>query len=164
MSRSFHRPSPNSSRCCEHVCRAALREVRLFGSAARGDMWPEGHPLHSDFDLAVVTDEPIDGALAEELVNATYPLFLACGRQISPQWRTTAWMEAPPDDKASISSSGYGSRSAGLSSLCGLARSAANPANNLGCSPDHQRDTLLQVVRSPHGAANSSHVTVFGCR
>ena len=79
---------------------AALREVWLFGSAARGDMWPEDHPLHSDIDLAVVTDEPIDGALAEELVNATYPLFLACGRQISPQWRTTAWMEAPPDDKA----------------------------------------------------------------
>jgi predicted nucleotidyltransferase len=75
----------------------ALIEVWLFGSAARDDMWPDGHPIHSDIDIAVVTDDPIDPHVAEELVNATYPAFLACGRQLSPQWRTAAWMAAPPD-------------------------------------------------------------------
>ncbi len=32
-----------------------LVEIRLFGSAARGDMWAAHWPMHSDIDLLVVT-------------------------------------------------------------------------------------------------------------
>jgi predicted nucleotidyltransferase len=34
-----------------------LLDVRMFGSAARGDMWRAGSPMHSDVDLLVVTSE-----------------------------------------------------------------------------------------------------------
>ena len=65
-----------------------LVRVVLFGSAARGDMWEAGSPMHSDIDLLVVTATPLAEAAAEELVNETYPLYLECGRQIGPQFRT----------------------------------------------------------------------------
>jgi predicted nucleotidyltransferase len=55
-----------------------------FGSAARGEMWPAGFPIHSDFDVLLVVDGPVDPADRDALVDATYPLFLECGRQISP--------------------------------------------------------------------------------
>jgi predicted nucleotidyltransferase len=67
-----------------------LERVVLFGSAARGDMWDPGSPMHSDIDLLVVTRSPLPEARAEELVNETYPLYLECGRQIGPQFRTEA--------------------------------------------------------------------------
>jgi predicted nucleotidyltransferase len=67
-----------------------LQRVVLFGSAARGDMWDAGSPMHSDIDLLVVTRTQLDEATAEELVNETYPLYLECGRQIGPQFRTEA--------------------------------------------------------------------------
>ncbi len=35
----------------------------------------------------------------KELVDATYPLFLRCGRQISPQFRTLAEFHSPPNDR-----------------------------------------------------------------
>jgi predicted nucleotidyltransferase len=78
----------------------SLREVWLFGSAARGDMWPEWHPGRSDIDLLVVTEQELDEDLRSILVNETYPLFLAHGRQISPQWRSAAWLMEPSDEKA----------------------------------------------------------------
>jgi predicted nucleotidyltransferase len=78
----------------------SLREIWLFGSAARADMWPDWDPSHSDIDLLVVTESELDEGVREVLVNETYTLFLAYGRQISPQWRTTAWMDEPPDEKA----------------------------------------------------------------
>ncbi|HET6848902.1 MAG TPA: nucleotidyltransferase domain-containing protein [Gaiellales bacterium] len=65
-----------------------LERVVLFGSAARGDMWDVGSPMHSDIDLLVVTRSQLSEAEAEELVNETYPLYLECGRQIGPQFRT----------------------------------------------------------------------------
>jgi predicted nucleotidyltransferase len=67
-----------------------LVEVRLFGSAARGDMWPDHSPMHSDIDLLVVTRGVVPEETQEELVNETYPLFLECGRQLSPQFRDEA--------------------------------------------------------------------------
>jgi predicted nucleotidyltransferase len=73
-----------------------LVAVWLFGSAARGDAWWPGMPIRSDVDLVVVTREPVAEPLQEELVNATYPLFLECGRQIGPQFRTTRELEAEP--------------------------------------------------------------------
>jgi len=67
-----------------------LVRVVLFGSAARGDMWDAGSPMHSDIDLLVVTATPLVESVAEELLNETYPLYLECGRQIGPQFRTEA--------------------------------------------------------------------------
>lgn len=67
-----------------------LVEVRMFGSAARGDMWPTHSPMHSDVDLLVVTRAPVTDNLETELLDATYPVFLECGRQLSPQSSTTA--------------------------------------------------------------------------
>jgi predicted nucleotidyltransferase len=64
--------------------------IRLFGSAARGEMWPAHSPMHSDIDLLVVTRGAIPEETQEELVNETYPLFLECGRQLSPQFRDEA--------------------------------------------------------------------------
>ena len=64
-----------------------LVEIRLVGSAGRGDMWPAHSPMHSDIDLLVVTRGEVPEEVQEELVNGTYPLFLECGRQMSPQFR-----------------------------------------------------------------------------
>jgi predicted nucleotidyltransferase len=80
--------------CMERYC-ALLRErlgdllveIRPFGSAARGDMWAAHWPMHSDIDLLVVTRGVIPEATQEQLINETYPLFLECGRQLSPQFR-----------------------------------------------------------------------------
>ena len=72
-----------------------LVAVRMFGSAARGDMWPAGSPHHSDVDLLVVTREAVADGLQEELLNATYPLYLECGRQLSPAFFTEARLAAP---------------------------------------------------------------------
>jgi predicted nucleotidyltransferase len=57
-----------------------LVEVRMFGSAARGDMWPSHAPQHSDIDLLGVTRAPVAPDEAEALLNETYPLYLECGR------------------------------------------------------------------------------------
>ena len=65
-----------------------LHRVVLFGSAARGDMWDAGSPMRSDIDLLVVTRTELPQAAEEELLNETYPLYLECGRQIGPQFRT----------------------------------------------------------------------------
>jgi len=68
--------------------------VRMFGSAARGDMWPDHSPHHSDIDLLVVTREAVPEVVQEELVNETYPLYLECGRQLSPAFKTEAEVAA----------------------------------------------------------------------
>ena len=65
-----------------------LVEVRMFGSAARGDMWPDRFPIHSDIDVLLVTAARIGEEVEQELVDATYPLFLECGRQIGPHFYT----------------------------------------------------------------------------
>ena len=65
-----------------------LAEVAVFGSAARGDMWPRESAMRSDIDLLVVTGSRVPAPIAQELVDATFPLFLECGRQIGPQFRT----------------------------------------------------------------------------
>jgi predicted nucleotidyltransferase len=75
---------------------AELEAVWLFGSAARGDAWWPAMRIRSDVDIVVVTRSPIAEELQDELVNATYPLFLECGRQIGPQFRTAAELESEP--------------------------------------------------------------------
>jgi predicted nucleotidyltransferase len=79
-----------------------LERVVLFGSAARGDMWPEGSPMRSDIDLLVVTRREPPAELAERLMNETYPLYLECGRQIGPQFRTQASLREAEGERAQI--------------------------------------------------------------
>ena len=73
--------------------------VRMFGSAARGDMWPASSPMHSDIDLLVVTREEVPEDVQEELGNETYPLYLECGRQLSPQFFSQARAAAARDER-----------------------------------------------------------------
>ncbi len=73
-----------------------LVSVRVFGSVARGERWWSGMPIRSDLDVLVLVREPIDAALREELLDATYPLFLESGRQLGPQFRTPAEHAASP--------------------------------------------------------------------
>jgi predicted nucleotidyltransferase len=76
-----------------------LTRIRIFGSAARGDMWPERSPMHSDIDLLVVVRRALGEPEAEELLNETYPLYLECGRQISPHFFTQARLAAPENGR-----------------------------------------------------------------
>jgi predicted nucleotidyltransferase len=79
-----------------HAYVALLRErlgddllaVRVFGSAARGEAWWDGMPIRSDLDLLVLVAAPLPQETIDALVAATLPLFLECGRQLGPQFRT----------------------------------------------------------------------------
>ena len=92
--------------CVQRFC-ALLRErlgeqltqVRMFGSAARGDMWPARSPMHSDVDLLIVTGEPVAEREQEVLVNEIYPLYLECGRQISPHFHDERSLAEPADER-----------------------------------------------------------------
>jgi predicted nucleotidyltransferase len=53
-----------------------LVEVRMFGAAARGDMWPGHAPQHSDIDLLVVMRGAVKEGEAEALLDETYLLYL----------------------------------------------------------------------------------------
>jgi predicted nucleotidyltransferase len=75
-----------------------LVEVRMFGSAARGDMWPPHSPMRSDIDLLVVTSDEPSAVEQEELIDETYPMFLECGRQISPHFFSERKLKAPDDE------------------------------------------------------------------
>jgi predicted nucleotidyltransferase len=70
-----------------------LVEVVLFGSVARGETWPRGMAIRSDIDVLVVTASELPTKREQELVGATYELFLECGRQIGPHFRTRAQFE-----------------------------------------------------------------------
>jgi predicted nucleotidyltransferase len=77
-----------------------LLAIRVFGSVARGEAWWDGMPIRSDLDLLVLVREPLDAALQQELVDATYPLFLESGRQLGPQFRTPEQHAASPSREA----------------------------------------------------------------
>jgi predicted nucleotidyltransferase len=77
-----------------------LRQVWLFGSFARGDAWGPHMPMNSDIDLLVVTVREVTAEAREALVNETYPLYLECGRQISPQFWSAAKFDDPPTETA----------------------------------------------------------------
>ena len=61
-----------------------LVEAVVFGSVARGEAWPAGMPIRSDLDLLVRTRRELPEEEKAALFDLTYPLFLECGRQISP--------------------------------------------------------------------------------
>jgi hypothetical protein len=77
-----------------------LVEIRMFGSAARGDMWSASGPMRSDIDLLVVTRDEVSNAEEEALVNETYALFLECGRQLAPQFYSEQRLTAPDGERA----------------------------------------------------------------
>jgi len=74
-----------------------LEEVVLFGSVARGESWPKGMPMRSDLDLLVVTASALPKEKEKGLIDATYPLFLECGRQIGPQFRSRRQLDDASD-------------------------------------------------------------------
>jgi predicted nucleotidyltransferase len=76
-----------------------LVKVWMFGSAARGDMWPAHSPMHSDIDLLVVTRDNVSEREQEDLLNATYPLYLECGRQLSPHFFSERRLAEPDDER-----------------------------------------------------------------
>jgi predicted nucleotidyltransferase len=76
-----------------------LVKVWMFGSAARGDMWPAHSPMHSDIDLLVVTRDNVSEREQEDLLNETYPLYLECGRQLSPHFFSERRLAQPDDDR-----------------------------------------------------------------
>jgi predicted nucleotidyltransferase len=80
----------------------ALVEVRMFGSAARGDMWPPDSPMHSDIDLLVVTRDAVAEEERLRLLDETYPLYLECGRQLSPHFFDEQRLAAPEDERTRI--------------------------------------------------------------
>jgi predicted nucleotidyltransferase len=61
-----------------------LVEAVVFGSVARGEAWPAGMHIRSDLDLLVRTRRELPEDEKAALFDETYPLFLECGRQISP--------------------------------------------------------------------------------
>jgi predicted nucleotidyltransferase len=77
-----------------------LVEVWLFGSFARGDVWSRRMPMNSDIDVLVLTSSDVGPETREALLNETYPLYLECGRQISPQFWSTAKFDDPPSEAA----------------------------------------------------------------
>lgn len=76
-----------------------LRHVWIYGSAARGNMWSARMPMHSDIDLLFLTGSPVRPQVQEELANETYPLFLECGRQISPRFLTMTEFESAQEGR-----------------------------------------------------------------
>ena len=65
-------------------------------------MWDAGSPMHSDIDLLVVTAEALPSETAEQLVNETYPLYLECGRQIGPQFRSAGELSQSQGERAAV--------------------------------------------------------------
>lgn len=72
-----------------------LLEVSVYGSVARGETWPSGMPIRSDLDLLVLTSEPVTENTKSDLLDATYPLFLECGRQLGPTFLTDGELTRP---------------------------------------------------------------------
>jgi predicted nucleotidyltransferase len=95
--------------CLQRYCRLLRRElgeqlveVRMFGSAARGDMWPAHSPMHSDIDLLVVTRGVVPEEERTRLLDETYPLYLECGRQLSPHFFDQRRLAAPEDERTRV--------------------------------------------------------------
>jgi hypothetical protein len=49
-----------------------------------------------------VTAEALPPEAADWLVNETYPLYLECGRQIGPQFRSEGELSQPQGERAAV--------------------------------------------------------------
>jgi predicted nucleotidyltransferase len=97
---------PSESDCLDRYCAllrerlgAQLVEVRLFGSAARGDMWAAHSPMNSDIDVLVVTRDDVAESEREDLLGETYPPYLECGRQLSPHFFSEQRLAQPESER-----------------------------------------------------------------
>jgi predicted nucleotidyltransferase len=79
-----------------------LVRVVVFGSVARSESWPAGMPIRSDLDLLVLTRTAVGEEVVQMLLDATLPLYLEAGRQISPQFRTIDQLEADDERAATF--------------------------------------------------------------
>ncbi len=84
----------------EHTFGNNLRQVWLFGSFARGDPWSPHMPMNSDIDILVVTVQEVPPDVRDSLLNETYPLYLECSRQVSPQFWSAAKFDDPHTETA----------------------------------------------------------------
>ena len=78
----------------------SLLRLVLFGSAARGDMWDAGSPMHSDIDLLVVTAEVLPPETAEQLVNETPCTWSAAARSGRSSEAPASW--PPRGERAAV--------------------------------------------------------------
>ena len=92
--------------CLDRYCRllaerlaGRLVAVRMFGSAARGDMWAAHAPMNSDIDLLVVTTDDVPDSEQNLLLDETYPLYLECGRQLSPHFFSERRLAEPESER-----------------------------------------------------------------
>ena len=76
----------------------ALLEKRLGERLVEVRM-SDGSPVNSDIELLVVTRDDASNVEQEELIDETYPMFLECGRQISPHFFSQRRLAAPADDE-----------------------------------------------------------------
>ena len=58
-------------------------------------MWAAHAPMNSDIDVLVVTNDDVPDPDEEELLNETYPLYLECGRQLSPHFFSESRLAEP---------------------------------------------------------------------
>jgi len=86
-------------RLLEERLRGRLVAVRMFGSAARGDMWAAHAPMNSDIDLLVVTTHDVPESEQKPLLDETYPLYLECGRQLSPHFFNERRLAEPESER-----------------------------------------------------------------
>ena len=47
-----------------------LKQIWLFGSAARGDRWPDSSPMRSDIDLLILSQTSVLGEVQRDLFDA----------------------------------------------------------------------------------------------
>jgi predicted nucleotidyltransferase len=78
-----------------------IDEVWVFGSVARREAWPQGMGIRSDLDLLAVVSTSLPAEAVQAAIDATYPLFLQCGR-LSPQFWTAAELDAPSTERKSM--------------------------------------------------------------
>jgi predicted nucleotidyltransferase len=83
-------------------CRQAIRrvvpdaDIILYGSRARGEAQE-----HSDYDILVLVDQPVDVALKDRLLANVYPLELETGAMLTlvtynrSQWSSLPYKEMP---------------------------------------------------------------------
>lgn len=81
------------------IAEGRIDEVWVFGSVARREAWPQGMGIRSDLDLLAVVSTSLPAEAAQAAIDATYPLFLECGRQISPQFWTAVELDRPSTER-----------------------------------------------------------------